>query len=77
MVAASGMTPLDYLLSVMRDVDSDPDARRDAAKAAAPYVHPKLASVELTGDPSKPIAHDVDISGLPEDVLRAIAAVRV
>ena len=48
-VEASGLTPLDYLLSVMRDADLDRDARVDAAKAAAPYVHAKLAAVELSG----------------------------
>lgn len=46
-VLESGMSPLDYLLTVMRDEDQAPDARRDAAKAAAPYVHPRLSSVEM------------------------------
>lgn len=48
-VAASGMTPLDYLLKLMRDEDGDKAVRLEAAKAAAPYVHPKLASVEHSG----------------------------
>jgi hypothetical protein len=50
-IAASGMTPLDYLLKVMRDEAREDDERRDAAKAAAPYIHPKLSSVEanITG----------------------------
>lgn len=48
-IAASGLTPLDYMLSVLRDEANDPIARLDAAKAAAPYVHPKLASTELSG----------------------------
>ena len=47
-IAASGLTPLDYMLSVMRDEQADKVARLDAAKAAAPYVHPKLASVDHT-----------------------------
>lgn len=39
----SGMTPLDYMLNVMRDDTAD-DARRDRmAMAAAPYVHAKPA----------------------------------
>jgi hypothetical protein len=45
-VAASGLTPLDYLLSVMRDEGADPHTRLDAAKAAAPFVHPRMAQVE-------------------------------
>jgi hypothetical protein len=51
-IAASGQTPLDFLLSVMRNDDCDMAVRQDAAKAAAPYVHPKLASVEHKGDQS-------------------------
>lgn len=42
-----GISPLDYLLSVMRDETIDRPARVDAAKAAAPYVHAKLASVDV------------------------------
>lgn len=48
-IAASGLTPLDYMLSVLRDEATDPVARLDAAKAAAPYVHPRLAATELSG----------------------------
>ena len=48
-IAAEGETPLDYRLSVMRDETQDEAARRDAAKAAAPYVHPRLAAVEHSG----------------------------
>jgi hypothetical protein len=54
-VAASGEIPLDYMLRVMRDETADP-ARRDAmAKAAAPYVHPSLASVRHGGDEQNPL----------------------
>lgn len=44
-----GISPLDYLLSVMRDTRSDESKRIDAAKAAAPYVHAKLANIEVKG----------------------------
>lgn len=43
-VEESGLTPLEYLLSVMRDDNQDEATRRDAAKAAAPYIHPKLSA---------------------------------
>lgn len=57
--AEEGITPLEFMLNIMRadlpDVE-DPrvvlDAmamRFEAAKAAAPYVHPKLAAVEHSG----------------------------
>jgi len=45
-VKSSGLTPLDYMLSVMRDEGNDKATRLDAANKAAPYVHAKLASVD-------------------------------
>lgn len=44
---ASGLAPLDYMLAVMRDAQQPPERRDDMAKAAAPYVHPRLSSAEL------------------------------
>jgi hypothetical protein len=59
LVAQSGETPLEHLLRIMRrkvPEDASPELRFqmeslsfEAAKAAAPYVHPKLATVEHTG----------------------------
>lgn len=46
-VAASGLTPLDYLLSVMRDEAVPREERVDAANKVAPYVHPRLAAVAV------------------------------
>lgn len=49
----AGVTPLDYMLAVMNRPGKDPKtlARRDAmAVAAAPYVHPKLAAIEHSGN---------------------------
>ena len=46
-VAAEGLTPLAYLLQVLRNEANDLPVRLDAAKSAAPYVHPKLAQVQL------------------------------
>lgn len=44
-IAASGLTPLDYMLSVMRNPRTKAPRRDEMAKAAAPYVHPRLASL--------------------------------
>jgi hypothetical protein len=38
--------PLDYMLRVMRDPNTDPHRRDAMAKAAAPYLHPQLSAVE-------------------------------
>lgn len=51
-VEESGLTPLQYLLSVMRDELNELKERKDAAIAAAPYVHPKLSSIEFQGEMS-------------------------
>ena len=60
-IESSGLTPLDYLVSVYRDESKSENVRIDAAKAAAPYVHARLASVELKGDPEQPIEHRVTV----------------
>jgi hypothetical protein len=41
-----GITPLDYLLRVLRDPKETAERRFAAASTAAPYLHPRLASVE-------------------------------
>ena len=48
-VEASGLTPLDYMVSVMRDGELELNVRLDAAKSAAPYIHPRLNSIAHTG----------------------------
>lgn len=47
--AADGLSPLDYLLAVLRDETNEMGVRLDAAKAAAPYCHPKRAPVDSDG----------------------------
>jgi hypothetical protein len=44
--AAQGITPLAYLLSLLRDEKQPQEIRTDAAKAAAPYLHAKLANID-------------------------------
>jgi hypothetical protein len=44
---AAGITPLDYMLQILRNEDNPRDVRLDAAKAAAPYLHAKLNSVDM------------------------------
>lgn len=47
--AEEGLTPLEYMLQVMRDEANEPRDRLSAAVSAAPYIHPKLSSIEHTG----------------------------
>lgn len=70
--AAEGITPLEFMLQVMRD---EPIAglepkdqlfaqgmRFEAAKAAAPYIHPRLAAIEHTGEGGGPIDHSLTVT---------------
>jgi hypothetical protein len=43
---ATGISPLDYMLKMLRDPDLPQAERFEAAKAAAPYVHARLSNVE-------------------------------
>lgn len=45
-IAEAGITPLDFMLQLMRDEVADAAQRLDAAKSAAPYVHPRLQAVD-------------------------------
>ena len=47
-IEESGLTPLEYLMSVVRDTNADQAVRIDAAGKAAPYVHPRLATTEIS-----------------------------
>ena len=49
-----GEMPLDYILRIMRDPSAPAKRRDEMAKAAAPFLHAKLASVEQHGSPDMP-----------------------
>lgn len=55
-IAASGLTPLEYMLDVMRDETASPTRRDEMAKAAAPFVHPKTVA------PATPKIIDLGVS---------------
>lgn len=54
-----------FLLAQVKKTVGLRQAAQDAARDAAPYIHPKLASVQHTGDPDKPIAHTMRIELVP------------
>ena len=59
---ATDLTPLDFMLSIMRDASLDLLIRMEAAKAALPYRHARLAPIEAAGrkeDQAKPLAERV------------------
>lgn len=54
-----GLTPLEYMLSILRDERADDKDRMWAAEKAAPYVHAKLASVEHSGKEGGPMVLEI------------------
>lgn len=56
-IAESGLTPLEYMLSILRDETQDAAARFEAAKQAAPYCHAKLAAVAVELDVGENLAN--------------------
>jgi hypothetical protein len=54
--AATGVLPLDYMLSVMRDPAAEHKRRDAMAMAAAPYLHSRLTAIDakLTPAASEP-----------------------
>ena len=53
--ARKAALPLDFLLEAMRDDQREFSVRLDAAKAAAPYVHDRLATVQHGGAETEPV----------------------
>jgi hypothetical protein len=52
--AATGVLPLAYMLSVMRDPAVDHKRRDAMAMAAAPYLHPRLTAIDAKLSPAVP-----------------------
>lgn len=69
--ASEGITPLEFMLQIMRDEGPETEDERvmvarqamrfEAAKAAAPYIHPRLAAIEHTGEGGGPIDHSLQV----------------
>jgi len=47
-IGGDGISPIEYLLKVVRDSEKPDAIRIEAAKAVAPYLQPKLCAVDLT-----------------------------
>jgi hypothetical protein len=57
--AATGQTPLDFLIEQMRNEENPKDFRADCANKAAPYIHRKM-----------PMAIEKEITNLFPDTLQ-------
>ena len=64
---------LAYMIRIMRDETAETERRDEMAKAAAPYVHAKLASIDqqhrVTVDPIGELLRQIDgkSKGLPDE----------
>jgi hypothetical protein len=65
--AKKGLTPLEYMLRVMRNPRAEPGRRDYMANAAAPYMHPRLNAIQHTGKDGEPIK--VSFTGLDAGAL--------
>ena len=80
--AAEGITPLAYMLGVLRDTNKPHEERMDAAKASAPYMHARLESVKHSGSSESPVEivtrvehHIVDPSNAEDSDAEGISTV--
>lgn len=64
-----GMSPLEVLLKLMRKaLDAGDDiVAMDAAKAAAPYIHPRLNAIDIGNKDDKPLA--ITLNWMKQDIV--------
>ena len=65
-LAKDGTSAVQLMLAVMRDETLPHPIRLDAAKAVAPYTHPRLSAVDMTGSLGV-YSHEQALAELDED----------
>ena len=71
----AGITPVEFMLGIMRDEDADPKRREWAAEKAAPYLHPRPAPLERTVEIDLPDTSTVaGIDQALDIIIKAIGA---
>jgi hypothetical protein len=68
----SGISPLDYMLKVMRNAKAETKRRDDMAKAAAPFCHTR--AIEHSGPNRGPIT-TLDLSKATDEQISALEAI--
>lgn len=69
---AGGVTPVEFMLDIMRDQKADRKERTWAAEKVAPYVHPRPAPMERTVQIDLP--NTATIAGVDQALDRIISA---
>jgi hypothetical protein len=67
--ASEGLTPVEYMLFLLRDEDAGHEQRAWAAEKAAPFLHPRPAPV------SRPIVIELHDTSTFEGVSKALVAI--
>jgi hypothetical protein len=67
-----GTTPIEYMMGVMVNPANTQAERVDAAKAAAPYIHPKLRQTEVREIPAEKTPEELehDVAAILERYVR-------
>lgn len=68
-----GIMPLDYMLQVLNTEKETDERKQWAAEHAAPFLHSKLASIEIVQS-NTPIRHEVDLTKLSNAELDQLEA---
>lgn len=66
----TGAMPLDYMLDIMRNSRAGNERRDAMARAAAPYLHPRLATVEYKTE-------SFDLNKLTDEELEQLYRIQV
>ena len=72
--AKSALTPLDYMLQVLRDPESTKDEKKWAAQQAAPFVHARLASTKAGGPGGGSVPHDHRLDPAVQEMIDRVIA---
>ena len=59
-------SPLEYMLQIMNDTENEQRERLDAAKAAAPYIHARIAYIDMNVE-TESIRHVISAQPMSED----------
>lgn len=72
--AKSALTPLGYMLQVLRDPESTKDEKKWAAQQAAPFVHARLASMKARAPGGGDVPHNHRLDPAVQEMIDRVIA---
>ncbi len=73
-IQESGLTPLQFLMDIVRDEDAPRKDRIECAKSAAPFCHARLSSIDMDLNTTKRSLDDFEPAELIEIIKDGKAA---